>query len=147
MEMLNAHDLTGSCRAAGELAGCSHNTVKAVVAARAAGMAPTARRAQLIDEFLRHLEGWVAESRGKIRGDKAHEKLLALGFTGTGRTTRRAEAISDREPERAAALLASTSVPSEPELLNRFPPRRRASRSPALRTSTRWRATITSSGG
>ena len=28
MEILNAYDLTGSLRDAGELAGCSHHTVK-----------------------------------------------------------------------------------------------------------------------
>lgn len=90
MEMLNAYDLTGSYRAAGELAGCSHNTVKTAVATRAAGLAPTARRARLVDDYRAHLEGWVVDTRGKIRGDKAHEKLVALGFTGTDRTTRRA---------------------------------------------------------
>ncbi len=36
------------------------------------------------------LENWVTESKGKIRGDKAHERLLRLGYTGTDRTTRRA---------------------------------------------------------
>ena len=36
------------------------------------------------------LEKWVQDSRGKIRGDKAHERLAALGDTGTERTTRRA---------------------------------------------------------
>ena len=33
---------------------------------------------------------WVLHSRGKIRADKAHEKLLALGYEGSERTTRRA---------------------------------------------------------
>ena len=58
MNMLEAFDLTGSLRDAGELAGVSHHTV--------AGMWPPARRgalsdrpaarAQLIDEFLPKLE-------------------------------------------------------------------------------------------
>ena len=39
--MLEAFDLTGSLRAAAELAGCSHHTVARVVAARdAGGVAP-----------------------------------------------------------------------------------------------------------
>ena len=37
MEILEAFDLTGSLRDAGELAGCSHHTVARYVAARDAG--------------------------------------------------------------------------------------------------------------
>ena len=37
MEILDAYDLTGSLRDAGELAGCSHHTVKRYVQARDAG--------------------------------------------------------------------------------------------------------------
>lgn len=51
-----------------------------------------AARPQLIDEFLPKVEEWVEQSNGKIRGDRAHEKLLALGYTGSERTTRRAVA-------------------------------------------------------
>ena len=39
MEILNAYDLTGSYRAAGELCGCSHHTVKKAVDDRDAGSA------------------------------------------------------------------------------------------------------------
>lgn len=49
-------------------------------------------RPQLIDEFLPKVEEWVGRSRGKIRADVAHAKLLALGYTGSERTTRRAVA-------------------------------------------------------
>ena len=82
MEILNAYDLTGSYRAAAELCGCSHHTVKKAVTDRAAGLPPAVRRARMIDDWQDVLEGWVADSRGKIRGDKAHERLQALGFTG-----------------------------------------------------------------
>ena len=37
MEILEAFDLTGSLRAAAELAGCSHHTVARLVAERDAG--------------------------------------------------------------------------------------------------------------
>jgi len=49
-------------------------------------------RAQLIDEFLPKVE-WIERSNGKLRADVAHDnKLVALGFTGSERTTRRAVA-------------------------------------------------------
>ena len=94
MEILDAYDLTGSLRDAGELAGCSHHTVKHYVERRAAGGAldRAAARPQLIDEYLPKVEEWVERSHGKVRADIAHEKLVALGYTGSERTTRRAVA-------------------------------------------------------
>ena len=92
MDMLNAYDLTGSYRAAAQLCGCSHHTVKKAVADRAAGLAPAVRRARMVDQFLPQVEAWISQSHGKIRADRVHQKLLALGFTGTERTTRRAVA-------------------------------------------------------
>ncbi len=58
MEILAAFDLTGSYRDAGELAGCSHNTVARLVVARDAGglTAKEARRAQVIDAYLDKVE-------------------------------------------------------------------------------------------
>ena len=99
MQILEAFDLTGSLRDAGELAGCSHHTVAGYVAARDAGglSARPAVRPQLIDEFLPKLEEWMEHSRGKVRADKAHAKLLALGYAGSERTTRRAVAQVRRE--------------------------------------------------
>jgi transposase len=94
MEILDAYDLTGSLRDAAELAGCSHHTVARYVAAREAGgrLDKAATRPQLIDEFLPKVEEWVERSHGKVRADVAHEKLLALGYTGSERSTRRAVA-------------------------------------------------------
>ena len=46
MEILNAYDLTGSYRAAAELCGCSHHTVKKAVEDRDAGLPPAIRRAR-----------------------------------------------------------------------------------------------------
>ena len=73
MNMLEAFDLTGSCRDAGELAGVSHHTVARYVAAREAGALsdrPEARP-QLIDEFLPKVEEWIDRSNGKLRADRA----------------------------------------------------------------------------
>ncbi|WP_331459800.1 IS21 family transposase [Jatrophihabitans cynanchi] len=94
MHMLEAFDLTGSLRDAAELAGCSHHTVAKHVAARDAGQLTdqAAARPMLIDEFLPKMEEWMEHSKGKIRADVAHEKLLALGYRGSERTTRRAAA-------------------------------------------------------
>ena len=94
MEILNAYDLTGSLRDAGELAGCSHHTVKHYVERRAAAgvVGQAAARPMLIEEFLPKVEEWVEHSKGKVRADVAHDKLVALGYTGSERTTRRAVA-------------------------------------------------------
>ncbi len=94
MKILDAYDLTGSLRDAGELAGCSHHTVKHYVDRRAAGweLDQVAARPQLIDEYLPKVEEWVERSKGKVRADKAHEKLVAMGYKGSERTTRRAVA-------------------------------------------------------
>lgn len=88
MEILEAYDLTASFRDAAELAGCSHHTVAAHVGAReAGGLADrAAARPQLIDAYLPKLEEWVEHSNGKIRADKAHEKLLGMGYVGSERT-------------------------------------------------------------
>ena len=95
-EILEAFDLTGSFRAAGELAGCSPNTVAEWVARRDRGelgdLAGPVRRERKLDVFLPKIEEWVERSHGKIRADKCHEKLVALGFDGSDRTVRRAVA-------------------------------------------------------
>ena len=41
---------------------------------------------------MEKVEEWVEASKGKIRSDVAHKKLLALGFAGSDRSTRRAVA-------------------------------------------------------
>jgi hypothetical protein len=94
MEILAAYDLTGSLRAAAELTGCSHHTVARHVAARDAGqpIAEPVYRGRVTDAFLPKIEEWIEASKGKIRADKVHEKLLALGYEGSERSTRRAVA-------------------------------------------------------
>jgi hypothetical protein len=95
MNILEAYDLTGSLRDAAELAGCSHHTVARYVAEREQGraIAAGAQRPQpVIGGFLPKLEELVERSKGKIRADKAHEKITAMGYAGSERTTRRAVA-------------------------------------------------------
>jgi hypothetical protein len=95
MEMLEAFDLTRSYRDAGEVAGCSHHTVAHYVAERDAGVLSCVAvwRGQLIDEFLPKVEEWVERSQGKVRADVVHDKLAAMGYVGSERTTRRAVAV------------------------------------------------------
>jgi transposase len=99
MNMLEAFDLTGSLRDAGELAGVSHHTVARYVAAREAGglSERPAARSQLVDEFLPKIEEWIDRSKGRLRADRAHEKLVVLGYAGSQRTTRRAVAAVKRD--------------------------------------------------
>ncbi len=58
MEILETYDLTGSYRAAAELAGRDHHTVARYVKMRAAGQPPNQRRhrARAIDEVLPKIE-------------------------------------------------------------------------------------------
>ena len=94
VEILEAYDLTGSFREAARLTGCSPMTVARYVHLRETGQvaADPIRRDQILDPFLPKLEEWVERSRGRVRADVAHEKLAALGFDGSERTTRRAMA-------------------------------------------------------
>ncbi|MFE9454849.1 IS21 family transposase [Streptomyces sp. NPDC006739] len=91
MEILEAYDLTGSYRAAAELAGCDHHTVARYVKMRAAGQHPEQRRhrARAIDDYLPKIEELVVRSQGRIRADVVHKRIVAMGFTGGERTTRR----------------------------------------------------------
>jgi transposase len=96
MEILEAYDLTGSYRRAAELAGCDHHTVRRYVQLRGRGVDPTVRaaRPKMIDEFMPKIEELIERSKGLIGGDVVHRKLVALGFEGTDRTTRRAVAAA-----------------------------------------------------
>jgi len=99
MEILEAFDATGSLRAAAELVGCDHKTVGQWVRAReeAGGGFPVHVRARpRVDAFAEKIEEWVERSRGKIRADVAHQKLVAMGYLGSERTTRRAIADAKR---------------------------------------------------
>jgi hypothetical protein len=94
VEILEAYDLTGSYRAAAELAGCDHHTVARYVKLRNEGRSPEERqcRARPIDEFMDKIEELVARSGGRVRADVVHRRITAMGFAGGERTTRRAVA-------------------------------------------------------
>ena len=113
MNILEAFDLTGSYRDAGELAGCSHHTVARYVERRDAGQLPDdgpERRERIIDPFLPKIEEWVERSDAKIRADVAFDKLAALGFEGSERTVRRAVAeVKATTAEASAACIGRGS--------------------------------------
>lgn len=119
MEILEAFDLTGSYRDAGELAGCSHHTVKAWVTRRNDGLLPVGgevvERPKLIDPFLPKVEEWVERSRGRVRADVVFERLVPLGFGGSERTVRRAVAVLKASHRRGARRVYRPWVP-EPGL-------------------------------
>lgn len=94
MEILEAFDLTRCAHSAAQLAGCDEKTVARYAAIRDAGRDPAVRprRPRSIDPFWDKIEELVDKSRGKVRADVVHQRLVAMGFGGTGRTTRRAVA-------------------------------------------------------
>jgi transposase len=99
MEILEAFDLAGTLRGAAELAGCDHKTVAHWVRARdeaGGGLAVSVRPRPRVDGFAKKVEEWVDRSRGKIRADVAHQRLIAMGYLGSERTTRRAVADAKR---------------------------------------------------
>jgi transposase len=93
MEILEAYDLCGSLRGAAKLAGCDHKTVAHWVHQRelAAGITPVAdrRRPAMESLFAAKIGELVDKSHGKIRADRAHDKLVGMGYEGSSRTTRR----------------------------------------------------------
>ena len=99
MKILEAFDLTGSCKAAARLCGCSHVTVSRYVTLRATGQLPGRSprpRPSVIDPFRPKIEEWINRSHGNVRADICHRKLGAMGFAGSERTVRRAVAKAKR---------------------------------------------------
>ncbi|MBK8470679.1 MAG: IS21 family transposase [Actinomycetales bacterium] len=96
MEILEAFDATGCAHSAAGLAGVDPKTVRRYVAAREAGLPPTAPlvRAKMLDPYLPKIAEWVERSEGKVRADKVHQRLVGMGFAGDERTTRRAVAAA-----------------------------------------------------
>ncbi len=102
MEILEAYDLVGTYSGAAALAGCDKNTVKLHVQRRDAGQPPglSPTRSSIIDGHRAKIEELVDRSHGNIRADVVHRRLIALGFGGDERTTRRAVAVAKREHDR-----------------------------------------------
>jgi hypothetical protein len=91
VEVLEAFDLTGSFRSAAQLCGVDHHTVRRAVARRDAGLAPVdaVPRVRVTDPYAEKITEWIDRSQGRIRADRVHGKLEAMGYQGSERTTRR----------------------------------------------------------
>jgi transposase len=99
MEILEAFDLTATLRGAAEPAGRDHKTVAHWVRARdeaGGGLPAPTRPRPRVDAFAEKIEEWVERSRGRVRADVCHQRLVAMGYTGSERTTRRAVAEAKR---------------------------------------------------
>ncbi|MFH8365937.1 IS21 family transposase [Streptomyces sp. NPDC018031] len=94
IEILVAYDATECAHSAARVAGCDPKTVRRYVAARDAGRPVTgpSRREREIDGHMEKIEEWVERSEGHLSAARAHQRLLAMGYTGSERTTRRAVA-------------------------------------------------------
>jgi transposase len=90
LEILEAYDLTRSYRSAAALCGVDPHTVRRYVSARAAGLSlEQLSRPGVADAFAEKIDEWVRRSNGKVRADVVHAKLVAMGYPGSERTTRR----------------------------------------------------------
>lgn len=94
MEILEAFDLTETYQSAAQLTGADPKTVKHWVERRAQGRLDPEPRPKIVDPYLAKIEEWVENSKAKIRGDVAYRKLVAMGYTGSERTTRRAVQVA-----------------------------------------------------
>jgi hypothetical protein len=93
MEILEAFDLVGTLRGAAELAGCDHKTVAHYVEEReraGTNFEAGLRTRPRVAGFIEKVDELVDRSKAKIRADKVHERLVAMGYQGSERTTRRA---------------------------------------------------------
>jgi hypothetical protein len=86
--------VTRSFPGAGELAGCSHHTVEEAVARREAGLLgrPTDAPGSDPRRLPRQDRGVGGDQLRPIRADVAHDKLVAVGYEGSERTSQRAVA-------------------------------------------------------
>src|SRR5271154_5829358 len=118
MDVLEAYDLTQSLRGAAQLTGVDHHTVARYVAARAAGRSieeMAQERSKASDDFADKIAEWVDRSNGKVRADVVHDRLIAMGYAGSERTTRRVVAILKSSYQRATHRVYKPWIP-EPGL-------------------------------
>jgi transposase len=95
LDIINAYQETGSMRAAADLCGTTHKTVKRVLQRRAAGQRPGRRRAPqpgLAEPFTDLIYQKVKATDGRITAKRLLPVARAAGYAGSARTLRRAVA-------------------------------------------------------
>jgi transposase len=95
LDIINAYEETGSMRAAADLCGTTHKTVKRVLQRRAAGQRPGRRCAPqpgLAEPFTDLIYRKVKATDGRITAKRLLPVARAAGYTGSARTFRRAVA-------------------------------------------------------
>ena len=93
MEILEAFDATGwPTRRRRWRGGPEDGATLRRQARRREPVGESVQRPKLIDPFLPKIEELVETSEGVVRADVVHERLVAMGFGGDERTTRRAVA-------------------------------------------------------
>jgi hypothetical protein len=75
----------------------------------------------MIDDYLDKLEEWIESSHGKIRADVVHDKLRALGYEGSERTTRRVVAMAKKSYRAGRRRLYRPWVPEPGMWFGRLP--------------------------
>lgn len=100
MEVLEVYDLTKSYRDTAALCGVDHHTVARAVAARGrdAGLEAEAPLcSKVAGAFIDKIVEWIDRSEGRVRADVVHDKLAAMAYEGSERTTRRVVAELKRQ--------------------------------------------------
>ena len=138
IEILETFDLTRCAHSAAALAACDPRSSAATSPCAKAAEIPSHRpsRARAIDPIREKVEELVDRSRTKVRADKVHDHLVAMGFGGDKRSTHRAVAEA-RRPGRPGMGVASAPWVPGPAICaqvrrGRGTPHRRAAHLPVL---------------
>ena len=91
MELFEVYDVTNPYVQTANLCGVDPKTVRKAIAEREAGNDTNTRKTRDTSyaPFVEKITEWVERSSGKVRADVVHRKLLAMGYEGSERTTRR----------------------------------------------------------
>lgn len=101
LDILNAYQELGSLRAAAALCGTTHKTVRRVLERRDGAPAERPPRPKATDRFGDLIAAKVKTTDGRISAKRLMPIVKAEGYTGSGRTLRRAVAEAKAEHRRA----------------------------------------------
>ena len=94
MDIVNAYEQLGSYRAAAQLCGTTHKTVRRLIERRSAGeeVMQYRPRPKATDPYLALIEAKVRSTDGRISAKRLLPQAQAAGYTGSARSFRRAVA-------------------------------------------------------